>query len=157
MKEQLGLSIGTGGVGNCEQVLEGAGVLERLMAANNMASVRIKSDLPTCVDLLPKQAKVRRRVLQAVEKIVGDQRDVLVQFRPHELAASLDMEQSAVVHALNELSESDWFTYVPPFRGRAILMLKRDVPFEELEIDFAALENASRANTTSSIAWCDSP
>ena len=122
-----------------------------------MAAVRIDNDLPTCVDLLPRQAKVRRRVLQAVEKIVGDQRDVLVHFRPQDLAAALEMDQPAVAHALYELSESDWFTYVPPFRGRAIRMLKRDVPFEELEIDFAALENARRPSMTSSTAWCDSP
>ena len=55
------------------------------------------------------------------------------------------MDQPAVAHALYELSESDWFTYVPPFRGRAIRMLKRDVPFEELEIDFAALEKRKAA------------
>ena len=145
VKEQLGLSIGNDGVGNCEQILESAGVLERLVSSQNMATVRIDSDLPTCVDLLPRQAKVRRRVLQAVEKIVGDRRNELVQFRPQELAAALEMDQPAVAHALYELSESDWFTYVPPFRGRAIRMLKRDVPFEELEIDFAALEKRKAA------------
>jgi len=88
---------------------------------------------------------VRRRVLQAVEKIVGDQRNELIQFRPQELAASLEMDQPAIAHALYELSESGWFTYVPPFRGRAIRMLKRDAPFEDLEIDFAALEKRKAA------------
>jgi len=119
--------------------------LERQVSSQNMATVRIDSDLATCVDLLPRQAKVRRRVLQAVEKIVGDQRNVLIQFRPQELAATLEMDQPAVAHALYELNDSGWFTYVPPFRGRAIRMLKRDVPFEELEIDFAALEKRKAA------------
>ncbi len=145
VKEQLGLSIGNDGVGNCEQILESAGVLERLVSSQNMATVRIDSDLPTCVDLLPRQAKVRRRVLQAVEKIVGDRRNELIQFRPQALTAALEMDQPAVAHALYELSESDWFTYVPPFRGRAIRMLKRDMPFEDLEIDFAALEKRKAA------------
>ncbi len=145
VKERLNLSIGNDGVGNCEQILESAGVLERLVSSQNMATVRIDSDLPTCVDLLPRQARVRRRVLQAVEKIVGDQRNELIQFRPQELAASLEMDQPAIAHALYELSESGWFTYVPPFRGRAIRMLKRDVPFEDLEIDFAALEKRKAA------------
>ena len=58
VKEQLGLPIGGEGVGNCEQLLESAGVLERLIASQNMAAVRLDSDLPTLVDLLPKQAKV---------------------------------------------------------------------------------------------------
>jgi ATP-dependent DNA helicase RecQ len=145
VKENLGLTIGNDGVGNCEQILESAGVLERLVASQNMATVRIDSDLPTCVDMLPRQAKVRRRVLQAVEKIVGDRRNELVQFRPQELTAALEMDQPAVAHALYELSESDWFTYVPPFRGRAIRILKRDVPFEELDIDFEALEKRKAA------------
>ena len=71
IKQTLGLPIGSDGVGNCEQLLEGAGVLERLIASQNMATVRIDSDLPTLVDLLPKQAKTQRKVLQAVERIVG--------------------------------------------------------------------------------------
>ena len=37
------------------------------------------------------------------------------------------------------------FTYVPPFRGRAIRMIRRDVPFDELEIDFAELEGRKAA------------
>ena len=53
IKGTLGLPIGSDGVGNCEQLLEGAGVLERLIASQNMATVRIDSDLPTLVDLLP--------------------------------------------------------------------------------------------------------
>ena len=122
-----------------------------------MATVRIDSDLPTCVDLLPRQAKVRRRVLQAVEKIVGDQRNELVDFRPQELTAVPEIDQPAVAHALYELDESDWFTYVLPFRGRAIRMVKRDVPFADLEIDFAALEKRKAAEYDKSTAWCGSP
>ena len=95
VKEELRLSIGGEGVGNCEQLLEGAGVLERLIASQNMASVRLDSDLPTLVDLLPKQAKVRRRVLQAVEAIVGARRNELVQFHPRELAARADLDANS--------------------------------------------------------------
>ncbi len=64
IKETLRLPIGNDGIGNCEQLLEGAGVLERLIASQNTASVRIDSDLPTLVDLLPKQAKTQRKVLR---------------------------------------------------------------------------------------------
>ena len=145
VKDELRLSIGNDGVGNCEQILESAGALERLVSSQNMATVRIDSDLPTCLDLLPRKAKVRRRVLQAVEKIVGNLRNELVQFRPQELAAALDMEQPAIAHALYELNETNWFTYVPPFRGRAIRMLKRDVPFDQLEIDIDALAKRKAA------------
>ncbi|MCC6127258.1 MAG: RecQ family ATP-dependent DNA helicase [Pirellulales bacterium] len=140
LKEKLGLPIGADGVGNCEQLLEGAGVLERLVASQNMASVRIDSDLPTLVDLLPKQAKVQRKVLKSVERLLGDRREELVPFQVHQLDANQELDHDSLVNALRELSQRDWFTYLPPFRGRAIRMIRRDLPFDELDIDFAELE-----------------
>ena len=118
-------------MGNCEQLLEGAGVLERLIASQNMASVRIDSDLPTLVDLLPKQAKTQRKVLQAVERLVGPRRQELVQFNLRDLTVNDEFDQTSIAHALRELNRLEAFTYVPPFRGRAIRMIRRDLPFDE--------------------------
>ncbi len=140
IKENLNLSLSAEGVGNCERVLEGAGVLERLMSAQNLASVRIDSDLPSLVDLLPKQAKVQRKVLRAVERLVGRRRQELIPFSPNRLAIGDEIDQPSVLHALHELNRLEAFTYVPPFRGRAIRMIRRDLPFDKLGIDFAALE-----------------
>ncbi|MGA2797925.1 MAG: ATP-dependent DNA helicase RecQ, partial [Thermoguttaceae bacterium] len=140
VKETLGLSLSAEGVGNCEQILEGAGVLERLMSAQNLASVRIDSDLPTLVDLLPKQAKVQRKVLRAVERLVGARRQELIPFSPNRLAVGNEIDQPSLLHALHELNRLEAFTYLPPFRGRAIHMIRRDLPFDKLGIDFAALE-----------------
>ncbi len=145
IKERLGLPVGAEGVGACEQLLESADVLERLVASQNMAAVRLDSDLPTLVDLLPKQAKVRRRVLRAVEQLVGDRRNELVYFQPRSLVASIDGDYNSVTNALNDLNELQVFTYVPPFRGRAVRMLKRDVPFDELSLDFEAMERLKTA------------
>jgi len=145
VKEELKLSIGAEGVGNCEQLLEGAGVLERLVASQNMAAVRIDSDLPTLVDLLPRQAKVRRRVLQAVERMVGPRRQELVHFNPRGLAVNEEIDPNSIAHALRELNRLESFTYVPPFRGRAIRMIRRDAPFKDLEIDFDALQRRKAA------------
>ncbi len=100
LKQTLGLPIGSDGVGNCEQLLEGAGVLERLIASQNLASVRIDSDLPTLVDLLPKQAKTQRKVLHAVERIVGPRRQELVQFNFRELTVHDELDQTSIAHAL---------------------------------------------------------
>jgi len=140
IKEVLNIPLGAEGVGNCEQLLEGAGVLERLMSSQNLASVRIDSDLPTLVDLLPKQAKVQRKVLRAVERLVGQRRQELLPFNPSRLQFDGEVDQPSIMHALHELNRLEAFTYVPPFRGRAIRMIRRDVPFDKLEIDFAALQ-----------------
>ena len=146
IKETLGLPIGSDGVGNCEQLLEGAGVLERLIASQNMAAVRIDSDLPTLVDLLPKQASVQRQVLQAVERLVGAAAAGAGAVQPPRPASMPTSSTSdSIDHALRELNELEAFTYVPPFRGRAIRMIRRDLPFDELEIDFEALERRKAA------------
>ncbi|MBN1396093.1 MAG: RecQ family ATP-dependent DNA helicase [Pirellulales bacterium] len=140
VKQELGLPIGAEGVGNCEKLLESADVLERLIASQNMAAVRIDSDLPTLVDLLPKQAKTQRKVLQSVEKLVGARRQELVQFQIRNLSAAKDLDHASLTRALHELNKLQSFTYVPPFRGRAIRMIRRDLEFDQLEIDFETLE-----------------
>ena len=145
IKERLNLPIGSEGVGACEQLLEGGGVIERMIPAQNMAAVRLDSDLPTLVDLLPKQAKVRRRVLQAVERMVGARRQELVHFNPRDLVRTLDMDPDAVSHTLRELNELKTFYYVPPFRGRAVRIIRRDVPFADVAIDFEELEARKEA------------
>lgn len=145
VKDALGLKIGPDGVGNCEQLLEGAGVLERLVASQNMAAVRIDSELPTLVDLLPRQARVQRKVMQAVERLVGDRRNEMVHFQAHDLAADAELDTSSVVNALRELNRLDAVVYVPPFRGRAIRMIESDRPFDQLDIDFESHERRKRA------------
>ena len=144
LKQAIGLPIGGDGVGNCEQLLEGAGVLERLIASQNLSSVRIDSDAPTLVDFLPKQAKTQRKVLYAIERIVGQRRQEIVQFSLRDLAID-ELDQTSVANALRELNKLEAFTYVPAFRGRAIRMIRRDLPFDQLEIDFEALERRKAA------------
>lgn len=145
IKDRLGLNIGNEGVGTCERLLEGAGVLERLVPAQNMAAVRLDSELPTLVDLLPPQAKTRRRVLQAIERLVGPRRHELVHLRPEAISREAGADHSSVVYALRELNKLEAFVYVPPFRGRAIHLVRRDLPFAKLEIDFEALEDRKAA------------
>ena len=81
------MPIGNDGVGNCEQLLEGAGVLERLIASQNLASVRIDSDLPTLVDLLPKQAKDAAQGVAGGRAAGRPAAAELVQFHLRELAS----------------------------------------------------------------------
>jgi ATP-dependent DNA helicase RecQ len=145
VKETLRLPIGSEGVGTCEQLLEKCGVLERLAARQNMAMVRLDSDLPTLVDLLPAAAHVRRKVMRAVEKVVGQRRRQAVYVHPPQLAAAAGMEPAALARVLRELAELDAVEYLPPFRGRAIRMVRRDIPFEKLPIDFEAIERRRAA------------
>ncbi len=137
IKDQLGLNVRSEGISACEKLLEGVKALERLDSRQNMAGVKIDSDLPTLVDLLPRQAKVQRRVMQVVERLVGELRGERVYVNPRQVAQEAEIEPAAANQALRELSKLQAFDYVPPFRGRAVHMLERKKPFDKLGIDFA--------------------
>lgn len=145
LKERLALKIGTEGVGASERLLEKCGAIERMDSMENKASVRIDSNLPTLVDLLPKEAKVRRKVLRQIEQEVGEMRYERVYFHPQKVAAMAGLGRDPVMRALRDLSKLEAFDYVPAFRGRAVHMLTPDKPFGALEIDFEELERRRKA------------
>jgi ATP-dependent DNA helicase RecQ len=145
IKETLNLPIANEGVSACEKMLEQCGALERLDSRQNMGAVRIDSELPTLVDLLPREAKNPRKVLQVIERLMGDVRNERVFMRADYVAKQADLEVAAVNRALKELNKLQAFSYVPPFRGRAIHMLERDKEFDELGIDFEELNRRKAA------------
>ena len=145
LKDRLNLQTGAEGVGACEQLLEKCGAIERLASQQNMASVKLNSDLPTLVDLLPREAKTQRKVLRAIEREVGEQRFEWCYFQPQQLAAKAELDRDAFTRAVRELVKLDSVDYVPPFRGRAIHMLMPDTPFEKLDIDFVELQRRKDA------------
>jgi ATP-dependent DNA helicase RecQ len=120
--------------------------LERLEVAGGLAMFRISGKLPTLVDLLPKDASVRRTVLRMVEKAIGDRRDEAVYIHPRWLMQQLQMDRDTLNRHLRELSKLESFEYVPPFRGRAIHFRRRDVPFQDLKIDHETLAARKKAD-----------
>lgn len=140
LKDRLRLDIGGAGIGACEQLLEQYGAIERLATQENRASVRLDSHLGSLVDLLPREAKSQRRVVQAVERILGGRRGERVYFPLSQLLDSTELPRDSVNRALRELNKRPDFDYVPPFRGRAIHVLDRRRPFADLRIDFVALQ-----------------
>ncbi len=145
LKERLSLDIATEGVSAAEQLLEKAGALERLSSSQNTAAIKIESESPSLVELLPPEAKVQRKVMRALEKIVGEVRGDWVYFSLPQLISHTALERDSVSRALRELIKLTFIDYVPPFRGRAVHMLKRDVPFDELGIDFEELDKRKAA------------
>ena len=132
-------------VGTAEALLAKAGVLKRLDNSANTAVIRIDSDLPTLVDLLPRESKIRRKVLRAAEKVVGKHRGEDVYVRPQRLADLAGVDREQLSRTLRELMKLKQFDYVPPFRGRAVHFLRRDVPFADLKIDFDELAKRKAA------------
>jgi ATP-dependent DNA helicase RecQ len=146
LKEQLGLAISAEGVGTCERLLEKGEVLRRLEPHRNMAAVRIDTDVADLATLVPVQAQVQRRVARCLETLVGPRRYELVYFHPRDLTELTGLELPAVTRALRELTRLEAIDYVPPFRGRAVHMLRRDIPFDQLRIDYEELEERRRGS-----------
>lgn len=139
IKDALDLSITNEGIGTCEQLLEKCGAIERLDSQQNQASVKIDSELPTLVDMLPKEAKTQRKVLRALEEVVGELRGEWIFFSLARLGAMVELDRDSLSRALRELTRLKNFQYVAPFRGRAVRLLMRDTPFDKLDIDFAEM------------------
>jgi ATP-dependent DNA helicase RecQ len=128
------------------QILARTNVLERLEVAGGLAMFRLSSRMHSYVDLLPREARVRRSVLQVVERGIGDRRDEPVYIHPRWLMEQLEMDRDTLFRHLNELAKLDDFEFAKPFRGRAIRFRRRDVPFDQLPIDHAALAARKKAD-----------
>ncbi len=146
MKEMLDVAESPEAIGTALQILARTGVIERLEMSGGLAMFRIAGTLPTMVDMLPKDAETRRKVLRAVERAVADRRDESVYAHPRWLMQETGLDRDALGRHLNELRKLPGFEYVPPFRGRAIHFRKRGVPFEQLTIDFEALAERKKAD-----------
>ncbi len=145
IKDELGLSIGTSGIANCENLLEKAGAIERLDSKQNAAGIRITSELPTLIDLLPREAKVQRHVLRGLEQLVGSFRGERIMFQPARFADRMEMKWESVNRAIRQLIKLPMVDYIPPFRGRAIHVVDRKKLFSQLDIDFAELARRQQA------------
>ena len=145
VREAIGVSDGSEAIGTSQTLLGRAGVLKRLDSSSNHAVIRIDSEAPTMLDFLPKEAKLRRRVMQAAEKVVGNRRGEDVYVRPVRLMEMADVSREQYARTMRELNRLKSFDYVPPFRGRAVHLIQHDVLFEQLDIDFDELEKRKRS------------
>ncbi len=145
IRDALALNISPEAVGSALQIIGRTGVLERLEMGGGLAIVRIDSNLPTLVDMLPRESKTRRQVLRMLERAIGDRRYEQVHIHPRWLLQESGLQRDALNRALRELSKLEAFDYVPPFRGRAVHFLKRGVSFADLGIDFENLNKRKEA------------
>ena len=145
IRAEIGVKEGTEAIGTSQTLLAKTGVLRRLDSASNHAIMRIESEAPTLLDFLPKEARIRRKVMQAIEQMVGQQRGEDIYIRLPRLAEMAGVDRDQLTRTLRELNRLQSFDYVPPFRGRAVHLVKRDLSFEQLEIDFDDLNARKQA------------
>ncbi|MCD6298512.1 MAG: ATP-dependent DNA helicase RecQ [Deltaproteobacteria bacterium] len=127
-------------VGSCIKILEDALAVKRLQRYDNQAELYLQKSPQALINALSGRAKNRKKLLQNLEGIYGD--DQLtngIQFLPAELAKRTDLSVDALRRCFLQMEAEGGITYIPPFRGRGLRILKR-VKAEELDIDFQALK-----------------
>lgn len=145
IRDALGVSVSPEAISSCLQILGRTQVLERLEMGSGLAVVQLDSQLPSLVDLLPRDAKVRRSVMRLLERAVGDRRGEQVPIHPRWLLQESGLQRDALQRALREIAKLEEVDYIPPFRGRAVHFRRHDVPFQELGIDFENLRRRKEA------------
>lgn len=146
IRDAIGKTASAEAVNASLQILARTSVIERLEVAGGLAMFRLSSRLPSYIDLLPREARVRRSVLQVIERGIGDRRDEPVYIHPRWLMEQLEMDRDTLFRHLNELTKLDDFEFAKPFRGRAIRFRRRGVAFDDLPIDHKALEARKKAD-----------
>lgn len=160
VREGSGVKDGSEAVGTAETLLARAGVIRRMDSGSGYAIVRIDSDSPSMLDFLPREAKVRRRVMSAVETIIGKRRGEDVYVKPTRVQDLAKVSKDQFVRTIRELRRLKTFDYVPPFQGRAVHFIDRDRSFADLEIDFGELNKRKAAEyekLESVIAFANTP
>ena len=144
VREELKCKDSSEAIGTAETLLAKCGVLRRIDAASNQIMLRVEADTPDLVDLLPREATTRRKAMVAIQKVVRRRRYEDVFVRPARLMELSGLSRTQLTAALRELKQLRSFDYVPPFRGKAVHIIRRE-PFKTLEIDFDELDRRKAA------------
>jgi len=127
-------------VASCIKILEEAGAVQRLHRYDNLAELYFHESPQMLINGLRSSAEVRKKLLHTLEGLYREEQlKEGIQFLPNELAEVSGLRIEALRKCLFQMDASREVTYVPPFRGRGLRILKRIEP-ERLDIDFHALQ-----------------
>lgn len=127
-------------VASCIKILEDVLAVKRLHRYDNQAELYFHNSPQKLINALPPRAKNREKLLNNLEKTYGkDQLTNGIQFLPAELAGRVGLSTDALRRCFSQMEVEGNITYIPPFRGRGLRILKREKP-EQLDIDFQALK-----------------
>ena len=127
-------------VASCIKILEDACAVQRLKRYDNLAELYLYARPRDLSSKLSSRTKVKRALLDTICRVY-DEPELMegVQFLPSELAARAGISLDALRRTFSEMADRGEATYIPPFRGRGLRLLKRVKP-GELTIDFEALQ-----------------
>jgi len=111
------------------KMLEQAGFLERLYSGRRLCFVAAGTKKP--------RGPVQKKIFDAVAKVAGSKGKKI---SIDALTKTAGLEKPALLRGLRLLSADGLITYIPPGAGRDLKIVRSQVTFEELAIDFDLLE-----------------
>jgi len=127
-------------VASCIKILEEAGAVKRLHRYDNLAELYFHESPQMLIDSLQSRAEVRKKLLHTLERLYREEQlKEGIQFLPDEVAELSGIKVEALRNCLLQMDARRQVTYIPPFRGRGLHILKR-MELEGLDIDFHALQ-----------------
>ena len=119
-------------------ILERAKLVERLSSRHSLAWVTL---LEKPAADAGRENSIRRRVLDNILAWSSGEPGEQVGFDLAQFALDIDLKEEQVRRALGELHRDEAIDYIPPFRGRGVRVLKRDLPDLADAVDFESIDN----------------
>jgi ATP-dependent DNA helicase RecQ len=127
-------------VASCLRILEDASALKRLSRYDNTAEIYLNSDIQTLKRGLKSRSTNKIKILGVLEQFYTPvHASDGIRFLPDEIAEQAGLSVDAVRRTFSDMQANGLLTYIPPFRGRGVHMLKRMKP-KNLPIDFDDLK-----------------
>ncbi len=127
-------------VSSCIKILEAASAVKKLHRYDNQAELYLLKSPEILIRALQSRAKNKEKLLHCLDEIYGeDQLMSGVKFLPDELAKKAGLSIDALRRCFSDMDTKREITYIPPFRGRGLRVIKRVEP-QELAIDFQNLQ-----------------
>lgn len=121
------------------RILEENGLVHRLYRHENLAELYLKVNPESLLSSLPKKSTSKIEFLKNLCQLYSPA-ELLegIKFIPEELLNKTHLSPEKFRRIMAELAKKGEVSYIPPFRGRGLRLLKR-VPLEDLNIDFQRL------------------
>ncbi|MCB1195800.1 ATP-dependent DNA helicase RecQ [bacterium] len=126
------------------RIFEEHNIIEKLSEKQHRASLRMLTDIDGAFDMLPARAEIQRLVIANLVEIYAASIQDGIQCNLDVLASQCSIQKESLLRTIKTLQEKGILDYTPPFRGRGIRLLNRELDSENLPIDFDAL--AQRAD-----------
>lgn len=126
------------------RILEEHSIAERLSERNHKASLKLIVDAEDALDNVDTRAELQRRILGTLIDIYDQALHNGIQCIIDDLAVQCGVTKEQFMRGIKVLHDKEIIKYAPPFRGRGIRLLQRNLDPSDLPIQYDELEQRAQ-------------